>query len=140
MRRECLLGERRELVDQVLDRWSLPILGVLYEGPHRFSALRRQIPEVTQKSLAQALKRLERNGLVERRVLGTRPLAVEYAVTQLGRSFEAPLEALIRWSADNMEQVDVSRANYDARDGAADEMHAGLAAQRTDSFAPSSRS
>lgn len=111
---DCLLGDRRELIDQVLDKWSLSILAVLCDGPRRFNELRREIPDVTQKSLAQTLKRLERNGIVERRVLDTRPFAVEYGVTALGLTLERPLRVLSQWASNNIEAVHLARARYDA--------------------------
>jgi DNA-binding HxlR family transcriptional regulator len=76
--------------------------------------LRREIPDVTQKSLAQALKRLERNGIIDRRVLDTRPFAVEYGITELGLSLEGPLRILSQWATDNIEAVHLARARYDA--------------------------
>ena len=54
----------RELLDQVLDKWSLSVLKELCERPCRFNELRRAIPQVTQKSLTATLRRLERNGKV----------------------------------------------------------------------------
>jgi DNA-binding HxlR family transcriptional regulator len=59
----------RELLDQILDKWSLSILNELCNWPCRFNDLRRAIPRVTQKSLTATLRRLERNGIVERVVL-----------------------------------------------------------------------
>src|ERR1043165_6937745 len=56
----------RELLDQVLDKWSLSVLNDLCDRPRRFNELRRAIPAVTQKSLTATLRRLERNGIVER--------------------------------------------------------------------------
>ena len=53
----------RELLDQVLDKWSLSILNELCERPCRFNDLRRAIPTVTQKSLTATLRRLERSGI-----------------------------------------------------------------------------
>src|SRR5919106_4353094 len=67
----------REFLDQVLDKWSLQVLDKLCERPRRFNELRRAIPVVTQKSLTVTLRRLERNGMVERVVVSTRPVAVE---------------------------------------------------------------
>ena len=114
LQQTCLLGDGRDLIDQVLDKWSLSVLAVLYGRPRRFNELRREIPDVTQKSLAQALKRLERNGMVDRAVLGTRPFAVEYSLTGLGRSFQGPLAVLTQWATDNIEDVHRARTRHDA--------------------------
>lgn len=71
----------RDLLDQVLDKWSLSVLNELCERPCRFNELRRAIPAVTQKSLTATLRRLERNGVIERVVVTTRPVAIEYRIT-----------------------------------------------------------
>src|ERR671914_663222 len=76
--------QQRELLDQVLDKWSLQVLDELCEQPLRFNELRRAIPVVTQKSLTATLRRLERNGMVDRVIVSSRPIAVEYRISQLG--------------------------------------------------------
>jgi DNA-binding HxlR family transcriptional regulator len=63
-----------------LKKWSLPIL-VALRRPARFSELRDSLPGVTARSLALALKDLERAGLVRRRVEDTYPPSTVYATT-----------------------------------------------------------
>lgn len=106
-------GRHRELLDQVLDKWSLHVLDRLCEGPLRFNGLRRAIPVITQKSLTAALRRLERNGMVERVVVSTRPVAVEYRITPLGKTLQDLIDALLLWTADNLPDVERARARFD---------------------------
>ncbi|WFE30388.1 helix-turn-helix domain-containing protein [Solwaraspora sp. WMMD791] len=108
-----LSAEQRELLDQVLDKWSLRVLETLCERPLRFNELRRAIPAVTQKSLTATLRRLERNGMVERVVTGTRPLAVEYRVAPLGKTLQDLVDALFGWTAANYAEVERARRRYD---------------------------
>jgi DNA-binding HxlR family transcriptional regulator len=103
----------RELLDQVLDKWSLEVLDLLCQRPTRFSELRRAIPAVTQKSLTATLRRLERNGVVERVVLSTRPVAVEYRITPLGKTMRAPVDAILAWAATHMPRIEAARDRYD---------------------------
>jgi DNA-binding HxlR family transcriptional regulator len=103
----------RELLDQVLDKWSLEILDKLCEQPLRFNELRREIPVITQKSLTTTLRRLERNGMVERVIVSTRPVSVEYRITPLGKTLQDLIEALLGWSAANMPEVQRARARFD---------------------------
>ena len=103
----------RELVDQVLDKWSLAVLDNLCEQPLRFNELRRTIPAVTQKSLTTTLRRLERNGMVERVILSTRPVSVEYRITPLGKTLQDPIDTLLDWSAVNMPRVERARTRFD---------------------------
>ncbi|KJV09277.1 MarR family transcriptional regulator [Elstera litoralis] len=109
----------RLLFDQIADKWSMMVLKVLDDGPQRFNAIKRQLEGVTQKALTQCLRRLERNGLVERRVIATSPVAVEYEITPLGRTLQAPFKALYAWTVQNLPEVDAARAAFDARNGSA---------------------
>lgn len=110
-----LSGDRRELLDQILDKWSISVLAVLCDGPQRFSRLKTQIDGITQKSLAQTLRRLERNGMVHRRVIESSPIAVEYRISDLGRTLEAPITALQEWATASLPQVETARGAYDTR-------------------------
>ncbi|GAA2540412.1 winged helix-turn-helix transcriptional regulator [Streptomyces levis] len=103
----------REFLDQVLDKWSLSVLNELCERPCRFNDLRRAIPAVTQKSLTATLRRLERNGIVERVLLSSRPVAVEYRITPLGKTMRQPIEVLLEWAATHMPEVERARRAFD---------------------------
>lgn len=104
----------RELLDQVLDKWSLSVLNELCERPCRFNELRRAIPAVTQKSLTATLRRLERNGIVGREVVSTRPVAVEYRITPVGKTLRTPVDALLDWANTHMTQIEHAREAFDA--------------------------
>jgi DNA-binding HxlR family transcriptional regulator len=107
-----LAAHHRELLDQVLDKWSLQVLDCLCEHVSRFNELRRAIP-VTQKSLTATLRRLERNGMVERVVISTRPVAVEYRITPLGKTLQDLIDALSHWATANMDDVERARERFD---------------------------
>ena|ERR1700743_980145 len=108
----------RLLLDQIADKWSVLILASLRPGPMRFNAIKRRIEGITQKALAQCLRRLERNGIVERRVIATSPISVEYEITALGRSLDGPFQALYLWTYEHLPEVESARARYDQRETA----------------------
>lgn len=110
-----LSGARRELLDQLLDKWSISVLAVLCDGAQRFSRLKSEVDGITQKSLTQTLRRLERNGMIQRRVIDTSPVAVEYRITELGRTLETPIAMLQAWSVEALPEVEAARDRYDAR-------------------------
>jgi DNA-binding HxlR family transcriptional regulator len=112
--RAVITAPHRELLDQVLDKWSLQVLDELCDRTLRFNELRRAIPLVTQKSLTTTLRRLERNGMVERVVTGTRPLAVEYRIAPLGKSLQGLIDALLAWTTETMPGVERAREAFDA--------------------------
>ncbi|MGY0490078.1 winged helix-turn-helix transcriptional regulator [Streptomyces sp. WG-D5] len=103
----------RELLDQVLDKWSLSVLNELCERPCRFNELRRAVPEVTQKSLTATLRRLERNGIVARELLSSRPVAVEYRITPLGKTLRRPVDVLVRWAETHLPEIERARRAFD---------------------------
>lgn len=110
----------RELLAQVLDTWSIQVLAELCERPSRFNELRRAIPAVTQKSLTATLRRLERNGVVERVVLRTRPVAIQYSITPLGKTFREPVDALLAWTTTHLPAVERARERFDDEQDAED--------------------
>ncbi|GHF72130.1 DNA-binding HxlR family transcriptional regulator [Amycolatopsis bartoniae] len=107
----------RTVVGVLANKWALYVLGVLgtKDRPLRFTELRRHVEGVTQKSLTQALRNLERDGLVSRTVFPTIPPRVEYALTDLGREAGALTTAIADWSKANADRVHTARAAYDAR-------------------------
>jgi len=79
-------------------RWKLKILFRLFGGNvRRFSELERTIPDVSQKMLAQQLRRMERDGIVRRIVYPEVPPKVEYCLTDWGQSLCPALDALLTW-------------------------------------------
>ncbi|MEI4470144.1 winged helix-turn-helix transcriptional regulator [Frigidibacter sp. MR17.24] len=105
----------RLLFDQIADKWSMMILSVLDGHPRRFNEVKRRLEGVSQKSLTQTLRKLERNGLIERRVIASSPVAVEYGLSPLGETLLPPFRALYVWTKDKMAAVEAARAAFDAR-------------------------
>lgn len=80
-------------------RWKLLILFHLFGGQvQRFSDLERLIPEISQKMLAQQLRRLEKDGMVLRIVHPVVPPKVEYRLSDWGQSLCPALDAVLAWS------------------------------------------
>jgi DNA-binding HxlR family transcriptional regulator len=107
----------RVLLDQIAGQWTLLVLGALCdnEGRARFNAIKRAVPGISQKTLTQCLRQLERNGLVQRRVLTQSPLGVEYSFTKLGDTLETPVAAFYEWTATYSAAVRAAQARYDAK-------------------------
>ncbi len=59
-------------------KWKGSILWHLKDGPVRFNELARRLGGASKKMIDQRLKEMEAMGLVERKVLSTRPIAVAY--------------------------------------------------------------
>ena len=103
------------MLARISDKWSMLVVRVLGRGPCRFNALRREVGEISQKVLASTLRDLEENGFVSRTVTPVTPPQVEYALTDLGREFLAPVQALAEWVLENSARMDAARAAYAIR-------------------------
>ncbi|WP_416203142.1 winged helix-turn-helix transcriptional regulator [Xanthomonas euvesicatoria] len=103
----------RQIFDLIADRWSVLIFTELCDGPRRFNALKRELNGVTQKALTQALRRLERAGLIERHVTPRSPLAVEYRASPLGDSLRTPFQAIYQWSITNSAEIEAANQRFD---------------------------
>jgi DNA-binding HxlR family transcriptional regulator len=81
-------------------RWKLEILFQLFGGKvKRFSEIERAIPAISQKMLAQQLRRMESDGMVKRTVHPEVPPKVEYSLTDWGQALCPSLDALLTWAA-----------------------------------------
>jgi DNA-binding HxlR family transcriptional regulator len=103
----------RPILDQIANKWAIMILTILCTEPTRFNAIKRRLDGITHKALTDALRRLQRNGLLARRVIATSPVAVEYSITPLGRSLQQPFTALYAWAFDHGAEVLQAQALYD---------------------------
>ncbi|TCS12958.1 helix-turn-helix domain-containing protein [Caulobacter sp. BK020] len=109
----------RDVIDHLGDKWSTLLLIALAGGPLRFGALRRAVPDISQRMLTQTLRDLQRDGLIERQVFPTKPPSVEYSLSPLGTSLLEPLAQLVGWAERHHGEIRQARARYDAEDSAA---------------------
>ncbi|MEH0873664.1 helix-turn-helix transcriptional regulator [Pectobacterium cacticida] len=99
----------RDVLDRIGDQWSLLILNALARRIMRFNELHRGIGDVSRQTLSRTLKRLESDGYVRRTVYAEVPPRVEYELTELGRSFLNPMQALVQWAKDNHPAICMAR-------------------------------
>jgi DNA-binding HxlR family transcriptional regulator len=95
----------RTTLDLVADTWSVVVVFGLGGGPRRYTELRERIGGISKKMLTQTLRKLERGNLVERRILATAPLGVEYRLTELGQSLLGPVSVLARWAEEHADEL-----------------------------------
>jgi len=103
-----------EAVFRLLEgRWKLVILFHLFGGQvQRFSDLEKLIPGISQKMLAQQLRQLEADGIVERKQYPQVPPKVEYRMTEWGQALCPAFDSLLKWAEEkNMNKEDVIQKN-----------------------------
>ena len=82
-------------------KWKASILWHLQDGPVRFNDLSRMLGGASKKMVDQRLKELESQGLVIRKVISDRPIAVTYEITEFGRTALDILKRLKEWSEEH---------------------------------------
>lgn len=101
----------RNILARISDKWSLLVLYTLDLNPTmRYSALRKSIPDISQKMLTNTLRTLEEDGFVTRRIYAEVPPRVEYSITDRTRSLLPHINALISWAINNMPDIMRDRA------------------------------
>jgi DNA-binding HxlR family transcriptional regulator len=79
-------------------RWAGVILRELLRGATRFRQISDAIPDITDKLLSERLKRFESEGVIERIVIPTTPVTIEYLLTDKGRALESAVREISAWA------------------------------------------
>jgi DNA-binding HxlR family transcriptional regulator len=104
---ECTAGVSaiRDALYVLNGKWKLPLIVALFNGPKRFKEIQRALVDITQKVLSKELRELELNGLVERKVFNTVPVAVTYELTPYSSSLDAVIEPLKIWGQQHRQRI-----------------------------------
>lgn len=98
----------RNVLARICDKWSMLVIFMLEKRqaePLRFNALRKLIPDISQKMLTSTLRTLEEDGLILRQVYVEVPPRVEYSLTPRAHSLIPIVDNLVDWAADNMAAI-----------------------------------
>lgn len=98
----------RNILARLCDKWTLLVIYILYRSGKesmRFTELKQQMPDISQRMLTMTLRTLEEDGYVTRTLFQEIPPRVEYALTERTKSLKPILDSLLHWSVDNMEDI-----------------------------------
>lgn len=103
----------RNVLARIGDKWSLIVMHSLStrNRPLRFSELRKDIPDISQKVLTTTLRTLEEDRFVTRTVYAEVPPRVEYRLTERGTSFMDACTPMLQWAIENMVPILKDRAD-----------------------------
>lgn len=88
----------KDAMELLSGKWKFHILGTLIEGDKlRFMELLREVDGIGTKMLSKELQDLEMNHLVKRQVLNTKPVTVEYGITEFGKTLSPILDEIANW-------------------------------------------
>jgi DNA-binding HxlR family transcriptional regulator len=99
MKKECTSNTCAVLntLQLIGNKWVLAILVSLLEGTKRFGDLGRELEQISPKMLTQQLRKMEKDGLVTRKVYAEVPPKVEYSLTEKGRALAPVLNKVLEW-------------------------------------------
>ena len=83
-------------------KWNGLVLISLLENPKRFTDIRRDIPDLSDRVLTERLSELESLDLIKRNVYTRIPVKVEYELTKKGKELEKSMLEIQIWAENNL--------------------------------------
>ena len=92
---ECPVATTVQLIG---NKWKLLIIrNLIFNGEQRFTDFIKSIPAISKKVLTDNLRALENDGIIEREVFAEVPPRVVYSLSQIGKSLQPILNAMMEW-------------------------------------------
>lgn len=107
----------RNILARICDKWALLVIYNLYlsnKEKMRFTELKQQMPDISQRMLTTTLRTLE-DRYITRTVYPEVPPRVEYTLTDRAKTLRPILESLLQWSMHNMDDIMQDRRVLHAR-------------------------
>lgn len=94
----------RDTLDVVGGKWKLVLISVLQSGKKGFNELSREAG-ISPRILSKELQELEMNGLVSREVCPTKPITVQYELTEYSQTLNNVLTAMEKWGYEHRQRI-----------------------------------
>ena len=109
---ESQLDRKKEMMavhdamDVLSGKWKIHIISsICHYNKRRFSDILNDVEGISNKMLSQELKELELNKLVERTVLDTHPVTVQYQLTRHGKTLQTIIDNLTAWGKEHRREI-----------------------------------
>jgi DNA-binding HxlR family transcriptional regulator len=90
----------KDAMEILSGKWKFHILGTLLLNEKlRFMDLLREVEGIAPKMLSKELQDMEMNQLITRTIVHTKPITVEYALTEAGKTVGPLIDELASWGA-----------------------------------------
>lgn len=94
-----------DTLDMLNGKWKIAIIGSLSFGKKRFMELQREVEGIGSKMLSKELRDLEINELVKRTVYDTKPVTVEYELTDYGKTLQSIINEMHKWGTQHRKRI-----------------------------------
>ncbi|WP_312078642.1 helix-turn-helix domain-containing protein [Chryseobacterium sp.] len=92
------MGAIKDTVELLSGKWKFHIVGTLLQSNRmRFMDLLREVDGIGTKMLSKELQDLEMNHLITREVIDTKPITVEYEITEFGKTLAPIIDEVANW-------------------------------------------
>jgi DNA-binding HxlR family transcriptional regulator len=95
----------RDAMDVLNGKWKVPLIAALSFGKLKYSQLLRELNGISGKMLSRELKELEIQQLIKRIVQNTKPLSVEYELTEHGKKLRPVIQNLSNWGFEHRKKI-----------------------------------
>ena len=95
-----------DTMDVLSGKWKISIISsICYYNKRRFSNILNDVPGISNKMLSKELKELEQNMIVNRIVLDTPPITVQYQLTEYGLTLQNIIKSLSDWGKEHRKVI-----------------------------------
>ena len=95
-----------DAMDVLSGKWKIYIISsICHYNKRRFSDILNDVAGISNKMLSKELKELEINKLVERIVLNTHPVTVQYVLTKHGKTLQTIINNLTDWGIKHRKEI-----------------------------------
>lgn len=94
-----------DAMDVLGGKWKISIVASLGFGKKRYSEILKDITGISGKMLSRELKDMETNQLVKREVVDTKPVTVEYELTEYGHQLKSVISNLADWGNTHRKKI-----------------------------------
>ncbi len=95
-----------DTMDVLSGKWKISIISsICYYNKRRFSNILNDVPGISNKMLSKELKELEQNLIVNRIVLDTQPITVQYQLTEYGLTLQNIIKSLSDWGKEHRKVI-----------------------------------
>ena len=96
----------QDSMDVLSGKWKISIISsICFYNKRRFSDILNDVVGISNKMLSKELKELELNKLVKRTVLDTKPITVQYELTEHGYTLQTIIDKLKEWGFSHREKI-----------------------------------
>ncbi|MBV6879777.1 helix-turn-helix transcriptional regulator [Epilithonimonas sp. FP105] len=95
-----------DAMDVLSGKWKISILSsICYYNKRRFSDILNDVEGISNRMLSKELKDLEMNQLLQRTVLDTKPISVQYQLTDYGLKLKDIINNLSDWGTEHRKVI-----------------------------------